>query len=38
MEDSRLTALSLIRQDKNYLDDLFLKYWAEGGSAGVSRV
>lgn len=34
MEDPRLAALNLIGQDKNYLDDLWLKYWAQGGSAG----
>lgn len=34
MEDPRLTALNLIQQDKNYLDELWLKYWANGGSAG----
>ncbi|MFE4541026.1 hypothetical protein [Arthrobacter sp. NPDC056727] len=34
MEDPRLTALNLIQQDKNYLDELWLKYWAQGGSAG----
>lgn len=34
MEDPRLTALNLIRQDRKYLDELWLKYWAEGGSAG----
>lgn len=34
MEDPRLTALKLIRQDKTYLDELWLKYWAQGGSAG----
>ena len=33
-EDPRLTALNLIRQDKNYQDELWLKYWANGGSAG----
>ncbi|MFE4544177.1 hypothetical protein [Arthrobacter sp. NPDC056727] len=34
MEDPRLTALDLIRQDKNYLDELWLNYWANGGSVG----
>ncbi len=34
MEDPRLAALDLIRQDTKYLDELWLKYWAEGGSAG----
>jgi hypothetical protein len=34
LEDPRLTALNFIRQDKNYLDELWLKYWAQGGSAG----
>lgn len=33
MEDPRLTALDLIRRNKNYLDQLWLKYWANGGSA-----
>ena len=34
MQDPRFTALDLIRQDKRYLDELWLHYWANGGSAG----
>ncbi|WP_259460406.1 hypothetical protein [Pseudarthrobacter phenanthrenivorans] len=37
MQDPQLTALELIRQDTNYLDALWLKYWANGGSAGSSE-
>lgn len=33
MDDARFTALDLIRQDKDYLDALWLKYWANGGRA-----
>ena len=35
MEDPRITARNLIRQDPNYLEDLWLKYWANGGSVGL---
>lgn len=37
MDDPRSTALDLIRQDKNYLDELWLKYWANGGSVGSAK-
>ena len=31
---SPTTAINLIRQDKNFQDELWLQYWANGGSAG----
>jgi hypothetical protein len=33
MEDPRRTALNLIEQDNWYPQELWLKYWANGGQA-----
>ncbi|RKO21593.1 hypothetical protein D7Z96_16010 [Pseudarthrobacter phenanthrenivorans] len=33
VEDPRTTALELIARDEHYLDDLWVRYWANGGEA-----
>ena len=33
MEDPRLTARNLIELDESYLQDLWVRYWANGGEA-----
>lgn len=35
MEDPRLTAPNLVKQDENHRDELWLKYWANSGSASL---
>ncbi len=35
MEDPRIVAQTLAQKDPGWVHDLWLKYWAHGGSAGM---